>query len=169
MIIQVQWRRVRLGLVCGFESLVRFSGLQIWKKIFLWLTGFCLSVAMLVKVAPGLAYVFMCNNIVFMLWTQSSRVRGTRFVLTETAVNRRQWGYFSYIAARVGPYRQRVFTVTDYRLNTLPGRSVMHPTHTRSGAKCCNWQPIIGVFVCTGSARNIQSERRQHQRQRFWR
>lgn len=23
-----------------------------------------------------------------------------------------------------------MFTVTDYRLNTLPGRSVMHPTHT---------------------------------------
>lgn len=31
---------------------------------FKWLTSFCLSAAMLVKVAPGLAYGFMCINIV---------------------------------------------------------------------------------------------------------
>lgn len=41
---------------------------------------------------------------------------------------------------------QQEWEARQRRLHTLPGRSFTH--HTHSGAKYCNWHPIIWLRVC---------------------
>ncbi len=58
VIIPVQWRGVRPGLVCGFVLSARIQWITDLKIIFFfkWLTSFCLSATTLLEVAPELVY-----------------------------------------------------------------------------------------------------------------
>lgn len=103
MIIQVQWRRIRLGLVCGLVLFGRIQWITDLTIIFFlkWLTSFCLFVATLVEVAPGLAYVFTCLHAV----NSHQWYIGDSTVCFGRDGSQNNKGYFVYITSCIAPYR----------------------------------------------------------------